>query len=375
MVRITVVAGWIDPVGWGCPLGSLGTLRAAQVPYLELWRTAIEARPKRPGVRKPPLPVLLVIVAMLLSILASARPAVWGRGGEGAPLEVVLDCGGTMSAPSHGLPRVRVAAALLAEEVAKRAPRVSIRLHVLPGGNEKLTDAAGMTQAISSLPTSALNTSASLNQMVAQALRSSDGSVFVVSDQPIATNDSRVVRIAPDAGSDAIGISELAARETPVPGVMVRLLNESSHTTTALEVISGDQRLRQTVQLAPRGAARDYFFSPRELGETIEAAIMSSDDPTAADRAWLARSARWPAIEPRIPLDPSVERMVGVYARRRPPVPGSPTIELVAKSSDLADNQRGIVIASSLAQAPTNGLALDVSDQPITRGINWGRCR
>lgn len=349
-----------------------GRFARTEVPYLELWRGAIEERPKRPGLRRPPLPLLFGIVAMLLAILAAAGPTIWGAANSGTPLQVVLDRGRTMSGSSQGALRFRTTATLLADELNHRAPRIPVHLLAVPGNTERSTDASELSRTVAALAATGLRTGGSLDQAVEEALRSGDEAIFVLTDQPIRSADPRIVRIAPDALMDDVGISLISARETPIPQVMVRVLNQTSRITTTLDVMTAGQRLRQAIELPPRGASRDYFFAPRELGETIEAALAAGDELRSDDRAWLARSSVWPAIESRVALDPSVERMVGVYAMRRPPGAGSPTIQIVGDNADLPGERRGIVITRSFADAAASGAGLEVSDHAITRGINWG---
>ena len=229
------------------------------------------------------------------------------------------------------------------------------------------------------LPTG-LRTDGLLDQAIERALRSGGDTVFLLSDQPIALSDRRIVRITPELPLQDAGISLIAARETPTAQVMVRVLNQSNQTAGTLDVLTAGQRVRRAIQLPPKAAFRDYFFTPPELGETIEASLtpdggLPGEQLPADDRAWLARVARWPAIESRIPLDPAIERMVSVYTRRRPPAEGSPTIQIVANPQDLAGGQRGVVVNSSFADTATNGTSLEVTDHAITRGINWGHCR
>jgi hypothetical protein len=354
-----------------------GRYRRAQVPYLELWRGAIEERPKRPGVRKPPLPLLLAIGSMLLAVLASANPSIWGTGHSGTPLQVIVDRGLTMSASSHGSPRFRGAIKHLAGELTRRSPTIPVDLVAVPGDSTYSTEAGGLASVADELPPMGLHTSALLNRAVGRALRTGSDAIFLISDQPIQFSDPRIVRIAPESDTDDAGISLIAARETPTPQMMVRVLNQSEQDATTLDVITAGQQLRQAIQLPPKGTSRDYFVTPPELGETIEASVapggnLAASDLPADDRAWLARVARWPAIESGIPLDPAIERMVSVYTRRRPPAEGSATIQIVAAPEDLPAGQRGVVVTSSFADAGTNGASLEVTDHAITRSINWG---
>jgi hypothetical protein len=358
-----------------------GRYQRAQVPYLALWRGAMEERPKRAGLRQPPLSLLFAIVAILLGVIAGAKPQIWGTAYRGDPLQVIVDRGLTMSISEHGAPRFRIAVKRFADELKRRMPGVPIELTTVPGKIDRMTEPVGVEAVANALPGTGVQTDAMLDRIVAGALRSGDDAVVVLSDQPMQIEaeaaSARVIRIAPESAVSDVGISLIAARETPAMQIMVQVLNQSSQRTGRIDLVSSGQRLREEVQLPTSGASRNYFFTPAELGETIQATVVPGDFQAAeglpADAsAWIARVSRWPAIESHISLDPAVERMISVYSRKRPPVQGSETIDIVADSEDLSGKQRGIVVAQSFADAATTGSSLGVGDHPITRGISWG---
>ncbi len=358
-----------------------GRYQRMQVPYLELWLGAIEGQAKRPGPRRPPVPLLLVIAAILLGVLAAAKPEVWGSMYGGAPLQVIVDRGLTMSMSSAGSTRFRATVRRFADELKLRMPGVPIELTTVPDVIDRGTDAAGLVAVVDALAGTGVHTGAMLKRAVEQKLRSGGDAVVVISDQPFGIETeagvANILRVAPESPVEDVGISLIAARETPSMQVMVQVLNQSSRRAATIEVVSAGQRLRQAVQLPASGTSRDYFFSPPELGETIEARVVPGDVPASQDlptdaTAWLARTERWPVIESHIPLDAAVERMISVYTRKRPPVQGSETIDIVGNPQDLPGTQRGIVVAQSFADAATTGSSLAVSDHPITRSISWG---
>jgi len=349
-----------------------GTYERASVPFLELWRGAAEERPTRRGFRRPPVSLCFVIAAMLLAILAAARPSLWRPSRDTVPLQVVIDCGDTMSASAHGTVRFRATVHQLAAALSSHSRRIPVHLRVVPGNAELSTDSGGLAKTVDAMAPTGTSSRGSLGVAVAQALRSGDDAVFVVSDQPIELSDPRIVRIAPDGAIDEVGIAGLAARESPSSQVMVSVLNQSSQTAASLQIGTAGQVERKAIHLPPRGTSRDYFFSPPELGENIEASVKGMAGDVAGGRGWLARDARSGAVESHIPLDPAIERMLQVYARHRHPTAGSPTIAIVSNESDLAAGQRGVVVAQSFDDSGAKAGALEIVDHPVTRGINWG---
>jgi hypothetical protein len=349
-----------------------GTYERASVPFLELWRGAAEERPTRRGFRRPPVSLWFVIAAMLLAILAAARLSVWRPTRDTIPLQVVIDCGDTMSASVHGAVRFRATARLLAEALSSHSRQIPVHLRIVPGNREMSTNSGGLDKAVDALTPTGTSSRGSLGMAVALSLRSGDDAVFVISDQPIELADPRIVRIAPEEAIDEVGISRLAARESPSPQVMVSVLNQSSQTGASLQVATAGQVERKTIGLPPRGTSRDFFFSPPELGENVEAAVKGLAGDVAGGRAWLGRDARAGVVESHIPLDPAIERMLQVYARHRPPAAGSPTITITGSETNLAAGSRGVVVAQSVDDAGAKAGALEIVDHPVTRGINWG---
>ncbi|MEZ0263741.1 MAG: hypothetical protein ACAI43_03360, partial [Phycisphaerae bacterium] len=68
------------------------------VPFLPLWDAPEEVRrPKNRSMRAPPLAVVLALLAVLVAILAGARPAVRLGGAGERVVDVIVDRGATMS--------------------------------------------------------------------------------------------------------------------------------------------------------------------------------------------------------------------------------------------------------------------------------------
>jgi hypothetical protein len=344
----------------------------AFVPFLELWRGADVERPPRRGIQRPPIATVLAVTAMLLGILAAAGPRWRGGAGTATPLCVVMDCGLTMSGGATGGPRFAAMAQELADELSARSPGLALRLIIVPGDVEKLTDARGLVSAMADVGPSGVRTDGLLGAVAMRELRGGTDRVIVVSNQSLDVDDPRIIRMGSEDRLQDVGISALAARETPTPQVMVGVLNQSTQTQTTLDVSSVGRHIVRKIDLPAEGGEKNYFFDLPELGSTVEASLAGGDDVPADDRAWLVREDQWPAIEARTSIDPALDRMLEIYSKQRPPVVGSATVVFVDDASKLAGDQRGVIVPQWFGETPAKGAALSVTDHPITRAIDWG---
>jgi hypothetical protein len=344
----------------------------AFVPFLELWRGAVVERPPRRGVQTPPLATVLAVLAMLLGVLAAAGPRWRGGGRTAVPLCVVMDCGFTMSGGAAGVPRFRAMAQELADELSARSPGLVLRVVIVPGDIEKLTDAGDLVSAMADVQPSGVRTDGLLGAVATRELRDGADRVIVVSNQLLDVDDPRIIRMGSDDRLQDVGISALAAREMPKPQVMVRVLNQSDQTQTTLDVVSVGRRVAQKIDLPAEGGEKNYFFDLPELGSTVEASLAARDDVPADDHAWLVREERWPAIQTQTSIDPALDRMIEIYSKQRPPVVGSATVVIVNDASKLPEAQRGVIVPEWFGETPAKDAALSVTDHPITRAIDWG---
>jgi hypothetical protein len=342
--------------------------RQAAVPFLALWAKA--ARAQRPrhwaAKRRPPLFVLLMLLAMLLAILATGRPALRLR--PSMPIVVILDRGVTMSPQS-----CRAVLLTASDEVAHRfAPNAPVDLVTVPGYTVARSQISNWASIAESTPPTALSTREMLEREVNRRLReSSDEPILVLTDEPIEPASSRVVVIPPQAGPEDVGITAFAARARPTPQVMVRLRNQSARSHLHLVVRSDQQVVERGVSLPPRGQTLDQFIDvPGGLSQTITAQI-DADDAPVNDRAWLVREALWPVIDPRTELPAAVRRMMQVYSRLRPA--SGESRHVAVSDRPLPPDQTGVwIVTDTSRSATTTTPTPQVSPHPITADIgSW----
>jgi hypothetical protein len=354
-------------IAWGVLAAWLlwGRRPRRDVPFLALWSGAIEQRRPRRKIERPPISLLLVLASTLLALLAAAGPVVHGVG-RGAALTVVLDRGLMMSAATNGRTRFAEAAA----ELAAKAPRARIHMIVVPGDYATDTDGAHLSQMADMLAPTAVHTDALVAQAAQRELATTTGPVILLTDNNLPFHDPRLVLFPPTGAIEDVGISAMAARATPRPQVMVRVLNQSRQTATTLRVESDGDATEMPLVLPHRGEERVYFVDVPKLGETIAASLDVHDDLPADDRAWLVRSSEWPAIEPRAPLSKADQRMIEVYARHRPPGAKAPRVIITNDVAPLAQEDRAIIL-SGAASVLRPSSPLVVKDHPITQYIDW----
>lgn len=348
-----------------------GRRKRTPIPFLELWRGPALQKPAKRALQPPPIFLALAIVAMGLALLAAARPRLRvQRAGAGRAVTMIVDRGISMSAMSGGVPRFQIAARKAAEALAPLVwANTPVELLVLPGGDLLPTDAGDWVGTLKDLSPTAVDTQAILEESVRNRLATTTGPVVIVSDRQLAFDDPRLIQFSVDLPFDNVGIVRMAARETPVPQVMVRLRNDSDRRSVGLKVSSGSRVVPQDAQLPPRGQERDYFVDIDRLDATIEAALDIQDDQPADDRAWLLREGSSPRIEPRAPLSPPLRRIVEVFTRLHPPAENSQIVALVAEQSALPSQTPAALVASATGP-PCKG-TVTAAAGPITANINW----
>jgi len=221
--------------------------RSAVVPFLRFWKGSATITRHR-GWRRPPIFILLVLMALLLAIVAAAQP-VW-RGGSAltGDVSIVLDCGSTMARPgSNGKP-FRGMIDRCETTLGPVGGKVSI--NPVPGQQVVVAGSAWAATARTMSPTLIATR---LDQTVADQLRQTRGCVVVLSDQKLAISNSRIMQIVPDKPVPEVAIIRLAARSRPHPQVMIRLENRSLMKSIRLRVSSGDVKSDREVTLGSIG--------------------------------------------------------------------------------------------------------------------------
>jgi hypothetical protein len=193
-----------------------------------------------------------------------------------------------------------------------------------------------------------------------------------VTDQPLALHDDLVIVASPESSVRNARIVTIAARQTPVPQVMVRLRGGSGFGSAKLRVTSGGESTERDVQI-PTAGERDEFIDIAKLDATVRADLLNDDDLPADDSAWLVRESSWPRLETRVPPAAHVQRMVDVYAKQRPPTDASKRLVIVSTIAELPGGDPGVVAPRTSGDSTDARLPspLEVSSHPVTRGVNW----
>jgi hypothetical protein len=328
---------------WGCR-------PRVDVPFLDLWPApGDEAVRVRRRATPPPIALALAILGTLLALLAAGRPGIRASG-AGLKVSLVVDRGYTMSARG---PAGQTRLTELFQRVPL-PPNAQITRHIVPPADEKPT---------------AVDTRELLDSVVRNALnRDESVAVIVLTDQPLAVADDRLIQIAPENPVRNARILFTSARETPAPQVMVRVRSSETIDRVKLRVTSGEQSAEHEVSFA--SGEHDEFIDLPQFGQTIKAELVVDDDQPADDTAWLVREASWPRIEPRVPLPPALQRMVEVYRRGRPPSDLSRSLVIVSEPGDLSADRIGVVVPNEIAtQAAAQGMQL--KDHPVTTNLTW----
>jgi len=320
------------------------------VPFVQLWRgeaTSIQRR----GARRPPLTVLLTLVAILLALLAAAAPAL--RGADRAGVTVIIDRGAAMSLDL----RYRAAAEDAIKQLsAKGLAATVVTVPRLAGSIDRPVD----------VPPTAVDSRDALSDAVFELARR-DMAIIVVTDQDLAAFSSHYVsRFAPAPPTDRLAIAHIAAKSSPATQVMVRLRNDSDTTTANITVASTTSQ-QVTVNLPPRGQTRDYFLDVPSVATNIAVSVGEQ----LGQQAWLASQAPRPHVEAVGPVSPSVERVIAAYARARPPSSMGRRIRVTA-SPTAVQGIGSIVLVGEGPSRPIVG-RIEVHDHPLARDVDWRR--
>lgn len=342
------------------------------IPFLELWRGPF--RPPRPTHRfaRPPLPVAMVMLAMLLAILAAARPAIGDPTGRRAkPIPVVVDRGAGMSV--RGGARLRETFAALQRGLMENRVGVLrlLHLHAVPDAGVRRTDVSDLTNPLP-FPLTAADTRSAVVATTSRVLAETSGPVIVLSDQLLNIADDRVIQVPPPPNVPFrnVGIVRLAARAAPRPQVMVTVGGQGWTDAVRVVVSTGGVESGATVEAPPDGQTRDAFVDVPTLGPTVEARLVAGGDASADDRAWLMREGASPRIETRAAPDPAVRRVIESYAALRPPTDGSAKVLVVTDEADAA-RTRAVVIPARRDGKSVGG-PFTVTSHPLTREFDFG---
>jgi hypothetical protein len=334
-----------------------GQRERVAVPFLPLWDRTISAPKAKRSFRAPPLPIVLLLVAMLLAIVGAAGPTFIFAYRNAATL--IIDRGVTMSAAARW-PREPTRA----RDMMYASGYGELLYRFLPGTEE-------LNQVILKVPSPlAENSQDALNDAVRSALGEDDDPVVIVSDQTVTTANPRIVQISPEDSVRNVGVVSVSARATPNAQVMVRLRNQSDLNDAAITVRSGDAVHTQKIQLPAREGEQNYFIDLPNLADVVEVKIDAKDDLPIDNVAWLVRRQAWPRIQPVDPLPAEVQRMIEVYQKNRPASANSSSVVLATALAHLPAARPGIVMASG-TPAPVDRNALNIVPHELTRDVDW----
>ena len=343
-----------------------GRRRRVDIPFLNLWKGPVQSPAPKRSFERPPAWLAAAIGAMLLAILAAAGPAMRQGGDAGPLLTIIVDRGLTMSGETRYHALIDEAAAALAGTL----PRGPTQLLSVPGDSYR-TDRSNWPAMAKAIPPTAADTREALRAAVHDRLAGTKGSIIVLTDQPLAIDSPRVVRIAPAQVPQNVAIETLAVRESPAPQVMLRLRNESPRATAAVRLHS-DQRPVKEVELGlpAAGGSGDYFIDLPAIGDTIAAQLLESDDVPADDQFSLVRQRLWPVIEPRASLPAELQRVIASYGRLRPPGQASTHIAIVIGQEALPLNEPAAALAVPAGETQlVSETELTITDHPVTQSV------
>jgi len=346
----------------------IGRLRRVKVPFLQLWQGPAAKPRDRRFIEPPPLALALAMLAMLLAVLAAARPVIRTWGILGPRITIIVDRSVTMSARGIQAPRFQETIDLAAAPI-RNAFDNPVELLTIPPRDPIRADFSDWPSLAKAMPPTAVDSADSLRHLVVQRLAETTGPVIVLSDQPLSIQDDRLIQIPPEAQLQNVGIVRFAARETPAGQVMVRLRNQSALTRAALRLSIDSQQLAPVAIDLPGSGEHDYFLDLPATGRIISVELLADDDLAADNRAYLVREQAWPIVEQRAALPLELQRMIDLYSRLRPASEGSARIAIVASTDALPGSDPAAVLAAATTRPAGQ---LKVADHPITRSItDW----
>ena len=365
-IWLVALAPWVAAAVWML----WGRRRRVDVPFVRLWRGPIEGPRAKRNLQAPPLAIALALCAALLAVLGASLPVLRGLGSrQGPALTVILDRGLSMSSLGMHDLRFRETADAARAELARRFSNSAIEVVSVPGATISGTDLRGLSALVKTLPPTATDTRQLLRSIVAERLATTSTPIIVVSDAPIPLESERVIQVAPSALVHDTGVEFLAARNHPKPQVMVRVRNESTQKQCAIVVSSASATIERQLDLPEPHDERDYFIDLPRFDAVISAELKLRDDVSADKQAWLVREGSSARLEARVPLPPTLRRMIDIYQRARPPSDGSTRLAIVENVSQLPAAAPAVIVpslANSSIPAPDQ-----IARHAITDHVRW----
>lgn len=339
----------------------MGRRRRRWVPFLPLWDAPEELRRPKRGVEPPPLGLLLALLAMLMGIVAMARPI--RRGQDRGGVTIIVDRGASMSAVVNGKARFVELAERAAPELLERLGPGSVELIDVVNGETIKTDRSDWPTRVAGWKRTAIDTSQAVAATVQKHLEQREA-VIVLSDRDLAISNDQLVQFKPQSAVHNAGIIALAAR----PGQVMVTLRATDATTRTLSARSGSRGVEKRVDLKP-GADQNVFLDLDAAEDVIEASIDGHDDFDGDDRAWLVRQRSWPIMQARTALPDELRRMIEVYEKHRPTDASSPRLA-VGRLGEIKADEIGVELAPVETAESRRG-PVGTAAHPVTNGVDW----
>lgn len=310
------------------------TLRAYRkriaVPYLDLWPREEVSEGRRRAWRPPALPIVLLLAALLLAVVALSRPEMSSRTPTIKRITVVLDRGITMLAGD----RLRQAA-----EAAMTAlmPLLDTEAQITlidPLEGEELLGPASLRSAMGR-PATAVD----LRARIARA--AGPAPVLIISDQA-------------QGAIENVGIVSASARGGEC---WLRLRNDSSLVRATVQFAADGKAFTTDIDLPARGEERNYVLRcPKEQPLRVELEVV--DDLEDDNVWWIMPEVITPRISTGQGLPDWANRFAASYARAKPPGEFSKDVVM---SAELVEGSPCVVIGVSEDQIelPPDAVILD----------------
>jgi len=299
------------------------------VPFLPLWSGEQPGRPRRKAIQPPPIALAAALLAVLLAILAAARPQLFSS--QSGHVTIVADRGLTMSMQNKdGKTRLGACAELANSHLGDEG-NPSVDLKVVPDSSEEVVSGNWLQEVLALQPTAVADPQG-IARVARAALTESSGPVVVLSDQAIGLQDDRLVQIAPSEPLVNVGIDLLSVRQQPKAQAMVRVVNQSTLNEARLIVRGGQWQITRKISLPPAGQSRNYFVDLPAAWPLVQAQVWADDGAAPNHRAWAVRRSAWPKVEAAAPLSAELGRMMEVYSHDRPAGAESRTVSVVPSS-------------------------------------------
>lgn len=299
------------------------------VPFTKLWPASHLSR-GRLSRQRPPLPILLALLAALLAIMAASRPRLAPIGPWSTlELTVITDHSpGTLAAGRLDEMNARLQRALDSTAAKVRLSEMEV------DSREQLLLTAGREWR--------------------------EGNAVIVLTEKLLWDDARLYRLAPATPAPNAAITYAAVEGGQL---LVRI-------ETGVDAPSGPAMIHVAdetfpVELPPAGASKDVILDLTvDVGDAFEVRLEAVGDSWAGDDVYTSALVRaWPRLEVGDVAEP-VRRFAEVFADQRPPRRWSISIALASRPSQ----------GSSITFAPAAREVREpvrLSDFPPALSVNW----